>query len=571
MADSAWVEHEFHLRLALEAGGLGTWRWDMPTGEIHWDERLEELYGLEAGTFPGTYAAYLSLIHPDDRDEVQRTVRDAVAEGRQYRVEHRVVWPDGTVRWIGGTGGPTFGPDGEVTGTIGCVGDVTDRIERELHHRERLDRATLTAENERVQRERLEFLAAINDALNNSTSVEQIMKSVTALAVPRLGDWCAVHLLPENGRGLPDVEVSHADPEREAEANELRERFRNDPASHVGVPYVIETRRTEYVPDIDDATLAALGATDDERALVEQLGLRSSITTPIIKRNKVLGAMQFVMAHSSRHYTPDDVTLAEAVAGRIAASIDNRRLQERQRQIAHTLQASLLPPKLPAVPGIRIAVRYWAAGEGTEVGGDFYDVFAVDGDKWAVVIGDVCGTGPAAAALTGLARHTIRTSVWRGDDQIESLRVLNHAILRSEVTSFCTIVLGSLRPAERGAHIFEMTCGGHPLPILVSGGIARPVGRPGTLVGCLRDIRCTTDEVTLAPGDTLVLFTDGATDVPGDAALDATQFTELIRDATGGDAESTADNIHKSLEAIRPFHQRHDDLALLIIEVPDPD
>ena len=571
VAEGHVADASSRLRLALDVGGLGTWRWDIASGTIDWDERLEALWGLEPGTFPGTYEAYVGLVHPEDRDEVLRTVQRAVAEGTQYRVEHRVVWPDGTIRWIGGAGGATFGPDGDVTGTIGCVEDITERVETDRERQELLERLTEAVESERIQRERLELLTAVNDALNSSSTVDQIMVAVASLAVPRLGDWSAIHLLPANGRGAPEVEVSHADPTMVAYARELHDRFPYDPDAPVGVAHVIRSGRTEFYPEISDTVLSELDATEEEREIVGRLALRSSITVPIAKRGRVLGAMQFVMAHSSRRYTPDDVALAEALAGRIAASIDNRRLQEEQRKIAHTLQASLLPASLPAVPGAQIAVRYWAAGEATEVGGDFYDVFAVDGENWAVVIGDVCGTGPAAAALTGLARHTIRTSVWRRDDPIETLRVLNHAILRSDANSFCTVAIGSLSSTQGRVESFEITSGGHPLPIVATRQAARTIGRTGTLVGCLPEIRATTESVKLDPGDTLVFYTDGATDAPGAAGLDDEQFMTLVQESVAGDAEETADNIHLRLEAIRPFHERDDDLALLVIRIDGKD
>ncbi|MEI2652574.1 MAG: SpoIIE family protein phosphatase [Microthrixaceae bacterium] len=118
--------------------------------------------------------------------------------------------------------------------------------------------------------------------------------------------------------------------------------------------------------------------------------------------------------------------------------------------IARTLQASLLPESLPRVDGVDLAVRYWATGEGTEVGGDFYDVFQVD-DRTAVVIGDVCGTGPMAASTTGLARHTIRASAWHGATGDAVLSELNHAMLRSGRSTFCTVSYCTLAPTSAGS------------------------------------------------------------------------------------------------------------------------
>ena len=124
-----------HLALALDAGELGTWRWDMVTGETVWDEKLEALYGLEPGGFPGTFEAYVSLLHPEDALSVRETVARAVREKSRYTVEHRVVWPDGSVHWVQGRGQVTLDANGDATGTMGCSADITEQ----KHAAERLD------------------------------------------------------------------------------------------------------------------------------------------------------------------------------------------------------------------------------------------------------------------------------------------------------------------------------------------------------------------------------------------------------------------------------------------------
>ena len=111
-------------RLALEAGGLGTWRWDVTSGETVWDERLESLFGFRRGGFDGSFDSYVSMLHPDDRESVLANVDEAVRTKSTYRVEHRVVWPDGSVHWINGVGGVTLDDQGEVDGTVGCAMDT---------------------------------------------------------------------------------------------------------------------------------------------------------------------------------------------------------------------------------------------------------------------------------------------------------------------------------------------------------------------------------------------------------------------------------------------------------------
>jgi PAS domain S-box-containing protein len=557
-----------HFGLALEAGGLGTWRWDMADGSTLWDERLERLYGFEPGGFDGTFETYVACLHPEDRSEVLDAVQRAVDSTSNYQLEHRIVWPDESVRWVYCAGAVTVDDAGAPTGTIGCVVDTTDRVAEDQERRRRATEAIEAATSALIQHERLQFVLAINDTLNSAASVQEIMANVTSAAVPRLGDWCTIHVLPFDGGEIPESDIAHVDPAMVAFARDLQQRFPYVPDAPTGVPKVMRSGQTEFYPDINDDLLTDLEATAEERELIERLALGSAIAVPLVKHGRVLGAMQFVMSKSSRRYAPDDVALAEAVAGRIAASLENRRLNEQQRLIAETLQRSLLPASIPRIDGLDIAVRYSAAGEASEVGGDFYDVFAIDDDTWAVVIGDVCGTGPAAASLTGLARHSIRASAWHGDGPVDVLRSLNRAVLRSQSDSFCTAAFATFAPTG-AAFTLSVTCGGHPLPIRVRDGVATSLGRYGTLLGMLAEIECATTTTTVRPGDLIVFFTDGATDVAPPHLLTADEFESLVSQCGGGSADEVADRILERLEGILPFHERNDDLALLVVRVHD--
>ena len=558
-----------HLALALEAGGLGTWHWNIRTGETDWDTKVEELFGLGPGEFDGTYEMYVSLLHPDDAPEVLATVQEAVAAKSSYVVEHRVVWPDGSVHWLQGKGRAIIDDDGEVLGTIGCVADVTEQMNALVEREEFTEAALRAAENERVSRERIEFLGQINDALSTATSRAEVMHNVTRAAVPRLGDWCAIFVLPDADAIVPDVDVAHADPEMISYARELQQRFPYDPSASVGIPAVIRSGRSEFYPEIDDQVIEQADPTDEARDVLHALALRSAIAVPLVKQNRILGAIQFVNVESSRRYTVDDLALARAAAARIASSLEYIRLNEHQRMIATTLQASLLPDNLPEIDGVDIAVRYWATGEGTVVGGDFYDVFEVDDTHWAVVIGDVCGTGPAAAALTGLARHTIRASAWHGSDHEAVLRNVNNGVLRSGQVTFCTAIYGTLTASTNG-FTFQMASGGHPLPIVrrAAGG-TETIGEPGTLLGAFADSRSVTVSVHLAPGDTMLLYTDGITDVAPPHDLGTDELRELFdaSSASAASAAEVADRLGSELSALLPLAERNDDIALLVVRI----
>jgi PAS domain S-box-containing protein len=557
---------EEHLRLALEAGELGTWRWDITTDRVEWDERLEALFGLEPGSYDHTTDQWLSLVHPDDRDDLMAGVRAAVDNDVSYVVRHRILLPDGAERWIEARGITTHDDQGVVNGTLGCAHEITDRVRVDRAQQEQFEQLARVAALERLNRERFEFLLQINDALGSTNDLHELMRRVTQAAVPRLGDWCIIYVLPSDGGRVPHIQASHHDPEMLEAARRFQGRSGYDPDIPFGAPEVIRTGRSEFYPHVD-MSLAPGGETTYTKAL-EGMRMHSSMTAPIAKRGHVYGAVTFLTAGpDARTYDRNDLALAEAVAGRIASSLENLMLIEQQTEIAQVLQSSLLPSTLPEIRGIDLAVRYTPAGEGTEVGGDFYDVFALDDHRWGVAVGDVCGKGPRAAAVTALARHTIRTSAWHESSADLVLERLNEAVFRSDEGTFCTAVYGVLDTENR---VLDLSIGGHPLPILVRpDGRCEHVGTPGMLLGAFDEPRTTAARVELVSGSTLLLYTDGVTDLPPPDELTPAEFAAIVERCTreAVDADDLLRLVSGSLDAIRPAAARSDDVALLAVRV----
>src|SRR5919201_6500931 len=131
-------------------------------------------------------------------------------------------------------------------------------------------------------------------------------------------------------------------------------------------------------------------------------------------RGRTLGAIALA-SFSERKFGQRDIQLIEELARRAAVAVDNARLYSERSYIASRLQHSLLPPHLPEVPGVEIAARFRPAGEANEVGGDFYDIYRTGDRRWAIVMGDVCGKGADAAAVTALARYTLRAGMTTAD------------------------------------------------------------------------------------------------------------------------------------------------------------
>jgi phosphoserine phosphatase RsbU/P len=236
--------------------------------------------------------------------------------------------------------------------------------------------------------------------------------------------------------------------------------------------------------------------------------------------------------------------------------------------VARTLQRSLLPAELPQIPGVELAARYVAAGAGNEVGGDFYDCFATGGGDWAVVIGDVCGKGAEAAAVTALARYTLRASVLHSRQPRAVLGELNEALLRQRLDyRFCTVLYVALTPRSRTVSATVAT-GGHPLPLVLrAGGTVETAGTPGTLLGIVDDPQVGEETTELEPGDALVLFTDGAVEAtPDHRASGPDRLADLLATCAGAGAAGIAEAVERdTLEALGGLAR--DDVAVVVVRV----
>ena len=563
-----------HLLLALAAGHLGTWRWDRASGRSIWDEAMCRLYGFEPDEFDGRLETWSGRVHPDDAAATVAVVARAIEQKAAYATEHRVVWPDGSVHWVDARGKVVVDELADVVGTIGCATDITDRKVAEMAARQRADTAERLATDEYRQRARLEFLVELNDLVLHAVDHLDLMRRAAFAAVPRLGDWCTVHFAPQPG--LHQIEVAHRDPAKVEWARAMRSHTPLDPEAPFGVPAVLRSGRTEFFAGVDrylqdqDSLALDVEVPEDLLALVEVLRVTSIITVPMVTKRGVIGAMQFVTAESGARYDDDDVALAEAAAGRIAAALDNAWHSEQQRSIAATLQAALLPSQLPEIPGVEVAVRYWAAGAVSEVGGDFYDIFSIDERRWAVVIGDVCGTGADAAAITSAARHTIRAAASHGAEPADVLAWVNTAVRDVGGGRFCTVVYAVLEALPNGSWKATTVVGGHPLPVVVDAdGSVRSLGAHGTLIGALDRIRLTTTEDILLPGTTVVMHTDGVNDVRPPHGLDdeALQAMVLAAVASTSSADEVADRMGDAIQTVLSIPERDDDVAIVVLRI----
>jgi serine phosphatase RsbU (regulator of sigma subunit) len=395
--------------------------------------------------------------------------------------------------------------------------------------------------------------------LASSLDFERTLQEVARLAVPELADWCGVDMPGPHGE-IRTVAIAHVDPAKVLIGQELRDLYPVDPEGSIGMPAVMRGGSSFLAPRVTDEELVAYAEDAEHLELLRAVGFRAVMVVPIAAHGQTLGTLTFVSAESGRTFDEEDLALAEELGRRAGMAVANARAFTDHAQIARTLQASLRPPDLPEIEGWDIACLHEPAGEANAVGGDFFEVFDVPGG-WMAMIGDVEGKGAAAASITALARHTLHSIAELTGDANVAVRQLDGRLRGGSESDLCSVLLVHVRD-----NLAEVVSAGHPHPLHVGPDGVRPVEATGPLPGALPEPgRWTPASVELAPGEALVLFTDGVTDAvgAGDERFGYERLAEAVgRPATG--AQELADRIQVALEAFGVGPQR-DDIACLIL------
>ena len=348
-AEARERDHEQRLRLALDAGRMGVWDWNISTGDLNWSDSLEPLHGLSPGAFGGTFEHFQQLIHPDDREMVSTAIQHALESGGEFYVEFRNRRHNGGIHWIGGSGKVFLDVDGRPLRMIGIGLDVTRR-----------KRAEQTAR----------FLADASAALAVLVDFDSTLQKISTLAVPSFADWTTVDLAEADG-SLRRVSVSHVDPAKVELAHEIHRRLPPDPAAPQGVWNIIRTGKSELVPEITDELLRQSVKDDDLLGIMRELGLKSYIGVPLTVRGKTLGVITFINAESGHRYDHTDLAVAEDLASRAAIAVENAQLyrelrdaDQRKDEFLATLAHELRNPLAPIRNGLQV-LRL--TGEGSEM------------------------------------------------------------------------------------------------------------------------------------------------------------------------------------------------------------
>ncbi|KRV51493.1 hypothetical protein AQ490_01705 [Wenjunlia vitaminophila] len=476
--------------------------------------------------------------------------------------------------------------EGRLTGSLGVAAEAPHRYgnEEALRLQFAADRIALAVESarlnelERLRRGSLSFLVEASDLLAGTLERDQTLALMAQMTVPTLASWCAIYTIADE-RSEPYLAfVLHEDEDRIDGLRALLERV--DPPS-------AERSARQWTAPADAAHAAAL------RASLRSLGLGEAgrpatgpgtalataaavggetVVLPLIARDRVIGLLALGKPTDER-FRQEIVELGEDLSRRAALALDNARLYSERTAISQSLQRSLLPPELPHIPGVEVEVVYRAAGEGNEVGGDFYDLFPIREGCWGFAIGDVCGTGPEAAAVTGLARHALRLLAREGFGAPAVLERLNAAILDEGARSrFLTLLYGEMWPQPDGSTVLKAVCAGHPLPLLLRpDGTVQPAADPQPLLGVIEELELAEQTIELAPGDVLLCVTDGVTERREDSRmLGDDGLAEVLAQCTGLTAGAVASRVQRAVENFAS-DAPSDDMAILAMRIPQPD
>ncbi len=537
------LHHHLHpdgqLRLALDAAGMGAWQFVMASNEVRLDDRLEQLYGIEPGSFGGSIEEWIALVHPDDRARVETNLQRSVERGAgSFRQEYRVVHPDGAVRWLEGRGEVYVDDGGLGVCARGVTADVTLRKVIEA--------------DELRSRDRLRILAEAGHVLGASLQIDDTLRALGTLVVPALADMCEIDLLDEHRfrRYVVGAATDVAGMRELADVPEIA----NHPIRRVligGVPEVIllSERPSDFGPA-------------DEPTTARAAGLVAAILVPIVVHNEVIGVLSM-----SWRTVPDDMParteLAVDLAARVGLAWENARLFGRQRAVSIEMQRSLLPDDIAAPDGFHIATSYRPGTTGLEVGGDWYDAVVDAAGRLHLSVGDVVGKGVGAASAMIRTRIALRSLMIDRSPSaaLEALRD-TPSVIRC---GFVTILAATLNPDGSAT----VATAGHPPAIVVTpDGAAAvldiPVNPP---LGVPLDMPIEEHTLHLAPGTRLVMYTDGLVERRGEPIDDGIE--RLVR-LLAEQHHLTADDLVPVLLDAMLADGGDDDAAVMIVDLPAP-
>ncbi|MHB8450484.1 MAG: SpoIIE family protein phosphatase [Mycobacteriales bacterium] len=494
---------------------------------------------------------WLDAVHPDDRDQVRRSWREGAERGSPYEVTYRVRGRDGSYRRFVSRGVPVRDvdapgevdeedPAGTVLEWVGTCSDVED---------------TLAAQ------ERMLFAQQAASLVSSSLEAAEVLERLGALTVPLLGDWCVIYL-PEPDGQLHRRYARHVDPGRDQQLHELLDLPPFPASAGNFVARVFRTGQPEVALDTASSGIAALVPEPGYADLIDTLGASCGLAVPFRSAGRTLGVIAFSRGPGRPSYTEVDLALARDVAARAALALQHAHQYDHERRTAELLQQSLLPT-LAELPDAELAACYVPGGEGSHVGGDWYDAVDLGGGSVGLVVGDVMGRGVHAAAVMGQLRAAVRAYARLGMSPGEVLRQLGQLASDISPSEIATCLYAVY---DAPGHRLVLANAGHPPPLLrdPGGRVLRLGGEPGPPLGTgdwLYDQRL----YDVPSGGVLAFYTDGLIESRDRDIEDGmAELAEVLASEPAEDLEVTGRAILRRLGR----EQGHDDDVALLLMRP---
>ena len=438
----------------------------------------------------------------------------------------------GELRWWRFRSTPLHDVDGDLIASVSVIEDLTALKSAEV---------------------RMQLLAESGRMLVSSLDYGETLRNVSHVAVPELADWCAVDLIDDDGHPRR-VATAPAGAELESfRAPEI------DPDR--GLRHVIRTGTSILYRRVTTDQLARWATSAGQLRELRSPGVRSVLIVPMRVPERTIGAITFVTTSSGRYFTPDDQALAEQLGRRAGVAVENARLHSRLQSVAETLERSLLPGQLPAVPGWQLAALYRPARSDLriDIGGDFFEVFRAKG-RWYAVVGDVEGKGVTAATLTALMRNGAHFAAGTEAEPAAILARLDEGLGRHGREATCTALCARLE-RER----LVLASAGHPPALLTSRNReVRELPTPGPLLGAFEDAVFRQEEVPISPGDGALVYTDGVIEALGSGPVGRDRLRAMLAEQAGQPPHAVLSRLESALRE-HARDARPDDLAALAL------
>lgn len=479
------------------------------------------------------------LVHPDDRDPLLAHWTAAFASQAPFEAEFRLRGHDGRYRWFLARVAPHAGAAGEPTRWFGCATDIEARKRSE---------------------DAMALLLEATAIIAAEREIDATLAAVTQLVARGFAETCALYRPGADGR-LDITLLAARDPERERTIRAMLRRY--PPRASDPVRLAMSRDEARLIQHVTDAERRALAQDERHLTMLERLNTSSLIIAPLSVRGQAFGAMHLARYGTSPPFDAQDLRTAQLLADRLAGATDEAQTRESERRLAETFQASALPSRLPAPPGIEIKAIYQAAEVGVNVGGDWYDAFEISPWRLVLSVGDVIGKGVNAAATMSLIRHGIRFAAQRGQEPAEILRAVDAALKAEnpDLTATAFVAIMDIRESR-----IRYASAGHPPAVLrlpLSGRTRLLNVEPAPPLGTWpANTLPRVEAVPLAYGSLIAMYTDGLTEFDRDPVEGERLILETLREEAAYASTNPARYLR---DAVLGGRRVHDDVAVITL------